>query len=77
MKRFHASRLVLLAACLAAMVTGALIAAERSASAMADAATEFLGSLTPSSGSRRCSRSSPRNVCTGTSSRPRPSRATD
>src|SRR5215218_1511447 len=47
MKRFHASRLVLLAACLAAMVTGALIAAERSASTMADAATAFLNSLTP------------------------------
>jgi hypothetical protein len=47
MKRFYGSRLVLLAACLAAMVTGALIAAERSSSAMADAATKFLGSLTP------------------------------
>jgi len=47
MKRFHASRLVLLAACLAAMVTGALIAAERSASAMADAAAAFVNGLTP------------------------------
>jgi hypothetical protein len=38
-------RLVLVGACLAAAITGAVIAAERSSSAMADAATAFLNSL--------------------------------
>src|SRR5215510_7635462 len=47
MKRFRSSRLVLLGVCLAAAVTGGIIAAERSSSAMADAATAFLKSLTP------------------------------
>src|SRR6478672_951043 len=47
MKWLPAPRLVLLAACLAASVTGAMIAAERSSSAMADAATAFVNSLTP------------------------------
>ena len=47
MKRIRSPRLVLVGACLAAAVTGAVIAADRSSSAMADAATAFLGSLTP------------------------------
>ena len=47
MKRIRSPRLVLVGACLAAAVTGAVIAAERSSSAMADAATAFLNSLTP------------------------------
>jgi hypothetical protein len=47
MKRFRSPRLLLVSACLAAAVTGALVAAERSSSAMADAATAFLSSLTP------------------------------
>ena len=47
MTRVRSPRLILLAACAAALVCGGLIAAERSSSAMADAATAFLGSLTP------------------------------
>ena len=47
MKRFRSPRLLLVSACLAAAVTGGLVAAERSSSAMADAATAFLNSLTP------------------------------
>jgi len=40
-------RLVLLAACIAAGLTGALVAAERTSSAMANAATAFVNSLSP------------------------------
>src|SRR5262245_34092045 len=47
MKQLRSPRLILLGGVLAAAVTGALIAAERSSSAMADAATAFLSSLTP------------------------------
>jgi len=47
MKRLRSPRLVLAAACLVAAVTGALVAAERSSSAMADAANGFVASLTP------------------------------
>jgi Protein of unknown function (DUF3500) len=47
MLRVRTPRLVLAAACLVALVTGGIIAAERSSSAMADAATAFLNSLTP------------------------------
>jgi hypothetical protein len=47
MKRLQSPRLLLVAACLMAAVTGALIAAERSSSAMADAAAGFVASLTP------------------------------
>jgi hypothetical protein len=47
MKRFRSPRLILLAACLVAAVTGALVAAGRSSSAMADAANGFIASLTP------------------------------
>src|SRR5204862_7666319 len=47
MKRIRTPRLVLVGACLAAAITGAVIAAERSSSAMDDAATAFLSSLTP------------------------------
>ena len=46
MTRVRSPRLILLAVSAAALVCGALIAAERSSSAMADAATAFLGSLT-------------------------------
>jgi len=47
MKRLQSPRLILAAVCLAAAATGALVAAERSSSAMADAATGFVASLTP------------------------------
>lgn len=47
MKQLRSPRLILVGGCLAAAITGAVIAAERSSSAMADAATAFLGSLTP------------------------------
>ena len=47
MKRLRSPRLVLMGACLAASLVGAVIAAERSSSAMADAATAFLNSLAP------------------------------
>ena len=47
MKLIRSPRLFLLGACLAAAVTGGVIAAERSSNAMADAATAFLASLTP------------------------------
>jgi hypothetical protein len=47
MKQPRSPRLILVGACLAAAVTGAIIAAERSSSAMADAAAAFLSSLTP------------------------------
>src|SRR5580765_7851034 len=47
MKRLRSPRLILVAACLVAAVTGALVAAERSSSAMADAAAGFVASLTP------------------------------
>src|SRR3954465_7511161 len=47
MQIFRAPRLLLPLACLAAALTGGLIAAERSSSAMASAATSFLGSLSP------------------------------
>jgi Protein of unknown function (DUF3500) len=47
MLRVRTPRLVLAAVCLVALVTGGIIAAERSSSAMADAATAFLNSLTP------------------------------
>jgi hypothetical protein len=46
MKRLLSPRLVLLAGCLAAGLTAGVMAADRSASAMADAATKFLASLT-------------------------------
>ena len=46
-RRLRSPRLVLAAACLVALVTGSIIAAERSSNAMASAATAFLGSLTP------------------------------
>jgi hypothetical protein len=46
MKRFS-PRTVLAAGCVAAALAGAVVAAERSASAMATAATAFLDSLTP------------------------------
>ena len=47
MQLFRAPRLLLAPACLAAALTGGLIAAERSSSTMASAATSFLGSLSP------------------------------
>jgi len=47
MKRLRSPRLILVAGCLAAAVTGALVAAERSSSAMAEAAAGFVASLTP------------------------------
>jgi len=47
MKRLRSPRLILVAACFVAAVTGALVAAERSSSAMADAAAGFVASLTP------------------------------
>ena len=47
MTQLRSPRLLLVGACLAAAVTGAVIAAERSSSVMADAATAFLNSLTP------------------------------
>jgi hypothetical protein len=47
MKRLRSPRLILVAVSLAAAVTGALIAAERSSSAMAEAAAAFVASLTP------------------------------
>jgi hypothetical protein len=47
MKRFFPPRLVLLGACLAAALAGGVVAAERSASAMADAAAKLVASLTP------------------------------
>src|SRR5436190_19791239 len=47
MKRLRSPRLILAAGCLVAAVTGAVVAAERSSSAMADAATAFVASLTP------------------------------
>ena len=47
MTRVRSPRLILLAVSAAALVCGALIAAERSSSAMADAANAFLGGLTP------------------------------
>jgi hypothetical protein len=47
MKPLRSPRLILVGGCLAAAITGALIAAERSSSAMADAAAAFLSSLTP------------------------------
>ncbi len=46
MKRLPSPRLLLAGACLAVAVTGGLVAAERSSSTMADAATAFLDSLT-------------------------------
>ena len=46
-ERLRSPRLVLMVASVAALVTGALVAAERSSSAMASAATAFLSSLTP------------------------------
>jgi hypothetical protein len=47
MKRAAASRWVLAAAALAVLAVGSTIAADRSSSAMASAATKFLDSLTP------------------------------
>src|SRR5262245_32176954 len=47
MKQLRAPRLFLVGGCLAAAIAGAVIAAERSSSAMADAANGFLNSLTP------------------------------
>jgi hypothetical protein len=47
MKRLRSPRLILVAACFVAAVTGALVGAERSSSAMADAAAGFVASLTP------------------------------
>src|SRR5712692_7159870 len=47
MKALRTPRLVLVGACLAAAVTGAVVAAERSSSAMANAASAFVNSLTP------------------------------
>src|SRR3954451_3897493 len=47
MNRLRSPRLILAAGCLLAAVTGALVAAERSSSAMADAANGFVASLTP------------------------------
>ena len=46
MKRLRSPRLILIGAVCAASLVGAVIAAERSSSAMADAATAFLNSLT-------------------------------
>jgi hypothetical protein len=46
MKRLRSPRLVLTAGCLLAAVTGALVAAERSASTMAETANAFVTSLT-------------------------------
>lgn len=47
MNRLRSPRLVLVGACVVASLVGALVAAERSSSAMADSATAFLNSLTP------------------------------
>jgi hypothetical protein len=48
----RAPRFVVAVLCFAALLTGALVAAERSARAMADAGTAFLNSLTPEQRSR-------------------------
>ena len=52
MKRLRSPRLILAAGCLVAAVTGALVAAERSSSAMAGAASAFVASpvTTPTAG---------------------------
>lgn len=47
MQLMRAPRVILSVACAAALLAGGVIAAERSASTMADAATAFLASLTP------------------------------
>ena len=47
MKRYLCSRVVLAAAAVAALAAGSMVAAERSSTAMATAATKFVDSLTP------------------------------
>ena len=47
MKMLRSSRYVLAVGCLAALIAGTFISAQRSSSAMANAATAFLNSLTP------------------------------
>jgi hypothetical protein len=47
MKLFRSTRLLLAAGCVAALIAGTVISAQRSAAAMATAATAFLNSLSP------------------------------
>src|SRR3981081_1949796 len=47
MKLLRSPRLVLVAVCLTALAGGAVIGSERSSSAMADAASAFVNSLSP------------------------------
>src|SRR2546428_12144840 len=47
MKMFRSPRLLVAAGCVAALIAGTVISAQRSAGAMAGAATAFLNSLSP------------------------------